>query len=225
MPTREEAKAIRKSRILDAARDLIRETEQTGFSMRALAARSDVSLVTPYNLFGSKQAIMSTLLDEDIGTYGAELRRSRRDPLDIFFRAVTLGRDYFDRDQNYYRAVLAAVYNEGGRDYRSMFRGPRRALWRQLVETAVAEGYLLTCVNTDALAAQLALTFFANILEWVAGEMSLKEMELRTHYGFALALYAMATHEHSARMRERILTAQRRLGASSRHSGNVEAQA
>ena len=39
MPTREEAKEIRRTRILTAARELIRETERTRFSMRALAER------------------------------------------------------------------------------------------------------------------------------------------------------------------------------------------
>lgn len=226
MPTREEAKAIRRSRILDAARDLIREAEKTGFSMRALADRAEVSLVTPYNLFGSKRAIMNTLLDEDIRVYGDELSRSQQDPLEMFFRAVTLGRDHFDRQQNYYRAVLFAVYAEGGTEYRSMFRGPRRALWRRLVETAVAEGYLVAEVEADALAVQLAAIYFANILEWVVGEMSLEEMEQRTHYGFALALYAMATPEHASRMRERIFAAQRSLAVSAdSDSGSARAQA
>ncbi|MGD8829867.1 MAG: TetR/AcrR family transcriptional regulator, partial [Pseudomonadales bacterium] len=73
MPSREEAKEIRRQRILEAARSLIRETARTRFSMRMLAEKSGVSLVTPYNLFGSKQAIMGTLLDEDIGQFAKQL--------------------------------------------------------------------------------------------------------------------------------------------------------
>ena len=92
MPTREEAKQIRRKQILAAARDLIGETSETKFSMRALAERAGVSLVTPYNLFGSKQAIMFALLDEDISKFGAQLARSRKDPLDMLFQAVTLQR-------------------------------------------------------------------------------------------------------------------------------------
>jgi len=63
MPSREQAKAIRRDRIVAAARELIQETEETGFSMRALAERAGVSLVTPYKLFGSKLAGMQALLD------------------------------------------------------------------------------------------------------------------------------------------------------------------
>ena len=58
MSRREEAKAERRHRIVTAARDLIRETGDTGLSMRAIAARANVSLSTPYNLFGSKGAIL-----------------------------------------------------------------------------------------------------------------------------------------------------------------------
>lgn len=179
--------------------------------MRALAERAGVSVVTPYNLFGSKQAIMNALLDEDIGQYGAQLSRSRQDPLEIFFRAVTLGKIYFQRDQHYYRAVLFAVYADGGAEYRKTFGGPRRALWRSLVENAVASGYLRQDVDVDALSRNLAGIYFAHILEWITGEMSLEELETRTHYGFAMSLYSMAAPAHAERMRERIQRAQLRL--------------
>jgi len=211
MATREEAKQQRRQKILSAARELIRDTGKTGFSMRALAERAGLSLVTPYNLFGSKQAIMYALLDEDLQQYGAQLSRSRKDPLDQLFRAVTLGRVYFGRDQNYYKAVLFAVYTDGGPEYRSMFRGPRRALWGQLVENAVEGGYLESDTDAKAFSLNLAAIYFANILEWVAGEISLREMEARTLYGFALALHSMAGRGQKTRLHDEILKAQRRL--------------
>ena len=211
MATREEAKQIRREQILAAARDMIRETSRTKFSMRALAERAGVSLVTPYNLFGSKQAIMYQLLDEDISRFGRQLVRSKKDPLDMLFRAVTLGRKYFDDEADYYRAVLFSVYSDGGTEYRSMFQGPRMALWRSLVEKAVKDGYLAKEVDANAFANNLASIYFANILEWVAGGISLRAMEIRTHYGFALALHSMAKPAHRARMREQVMSAQSRL--------------
>ena len=211
MPTREEAKRGRRKRILRAARDLVRETEQTGFSMRALAERADVSLVTPYNLLGSKQAIMYALLDEDIQEYAKRLARSRKDQLDLFFEAVTLGRRFFEKEPEYYRTVLFAVYNDGGREYRSMFRGPRRALWRSLVEGATGAGYLSAEVDADAFASNLALIYFAAILEWVSGEITLEEMDIRAQYGFALALLAIVTSDHRERLHVHALKMQRKL--------------
>jgi len=211
MPTREEAKEIRRNRILGAARDLIRETEKTRFSMRTLAERSGVSLVTPYNLFGSKQAIMGALLDEDMDIYGRSLSRSRKDPLDRIFRAVTLGTHYFGQDEGYYRAVLMAVYADGGNEYRSKFSGPRLALWRSLVNGAIDAGYLRRDTDTRVLAYHLSSVFYSNILPWAAGQISLRELEQRTLYGFALSLFATVRPAHHNRLREAITNAQERL--------------
>ena len=61
---REAGKAERRARIIQAARDLIRDTGDAGLSMRALAARAGVSLATPYNLFGSKRAIVMAVLQD-----------------------------------------------------------------------------------------------------------------------------------------------------------------
>jgi AcrR family transcriptional regulator len=211
MPTREEAKEQRRDRILIAARELVREKGKTGFSMRALAQGAELSLVTPYNLFGSKQAIMYALLDEDLQQYGSELARSKKDPLDMLFRAVTLGKLYFSRDQEYYKAIFSSVYTDGGAEYRSMFRGPRRELWAQLVKDAVDERFLESETDPRAFALNLASIYFANILEWVAGEISLREMEVRTHYGFALALHSLAGRGYKGRLREEVRRAQRRI--------------
>ena len=211
MPSREQAKAIRRDRIVAAARELIQETEETGFSMRALAERAGVSLVTPYKLFGSKLAVMQALLDEDINQYSKQLGRAKKDPLDMIFRAVSLGKTYFNREPRYYRAVLFAVYASGGPEYRSSFRGPRLALWRSLVDEAVTGGYLSRDADSHALAANLSSTYFASILSWVSGEISLAQMETRTHYGFAMVLYSMATRPHQARLKEAILDAQEKL--------------
>lgn len=213
MPTREQAKEIRRARILAAARELIRETERTRFSMRALAERAGVSLVTPYNLFGSKQAIMFSLLDEDIEQYAAQLARCRQDPLNMLFRAVTLGNEYFRRDQHYYRAMFFAVTNNGGRELRVAFGGPRMALWERLVGEAIAEGHLIGGADRRALADHLGSVYLANIVAWASGQMSLKVMELRTLYGFAMALATMATDRYTAGLRERALDYQDRLVA------------
>jgi len=210
MPTREEAKKGRRKQILSAARDLVRETGRTGFSMRALAERANVSLVTPYNLLGSKQSIMYALLDEDLQKYAERLARSNKDALDLFFEAVALSRKFFANEPDYYRAVLFAIYNDGGREYRSMFRGPRRALWRALVEDARNSGFLSPEVDADAFADNLALIFFAAILEWVSGEAKLEEMEARTQYGFALALLAFANPDCRDRLHARAMKMQKR---------------
>lgn len=204
MSRREEAKDQRRQRIVDAARALIRSTEQTGFSMRQLAVEANVSLVTPYNLFGSKQAILVRLLDEDIGGFAQELALNTSDALDKVFDAVSLGKDWFARDEAYYRTVLGAVYTESGADYRAAFRTPRRALWRRLVIEAIDAGFLEETPHVDTLTAHLAGIYLINILEWVYGDIAIELMEARTHYGFALALMGHAKADYAERLRQRV---------------------
>jgi AcrR family transcriptional regulator len=91
---REAGKAERRKRIIHAARDLIRETGNVGLSMRALAARAGVSLATPYNLFGSKRAIVLAVLD-DVREYHDRFAHLRStDPLERLFGAVDIAIDF-----------------------------------------------------------------------------------------------------------------------------------
>lgn len=211
MASREEGKDRRRRMIIEAARELIRGDGETGFSMRALGERAGLSINTPYNLFGSKQAIMQALLDEDIERFIEDIARAPQTPLERFFGAVSHGVAAFGDDVPYYRAVMAAVYQEGGSQYRRTFRGPRRQFWLNLVDDALEAGYLSRDVRPEPFSINLAGIFFSHILEWVAEEIDLDELEARAHYGFALALLAMARPAHRAMLHERVMDAQARL--------------
>jgi AcrR family transcriptional regulator len=211
MANREQAKEQRRRQITAAARTLMQKTGQTGFSMRALADEADVSIATPYNLFGSKQAIMAAVLDDDLQHYQERLAKLRSDELEVFFKAVSLATSLYSLEPAFNKAVLFAVYNEGGRDYRPMFSGPRHVLWRSLVQAAIDAGYLERATDADIFAVNLQHIFFSCILEWVADQLNLAELELRVHYGFALSLLAVATPSSRARLHDKALEAQRRI--------------
>ena len=66
MSVRELQKNSRRRAILDAARSLILDGKDRDFSMPTLAEKAGVSLVTPYNLFGSKSSILLEIVREDI---------------------------------------------------------------------------------------------------------------------------------------------------------------
>ncbi len=182
--------------------------------MRALADEAGVSVATPYNLFGSKQAIMYAVLDADIEAYQQSLERVRADGIDVFFKAVTLSTSLFAKEPEFYRTVLFAVYSDGGREYRAMFSGPRHAMWRRLVVEARDGGLLSQDVDPDAFALQLGRSFFASILEWVLGELTLKELDVWAQYGFALLLLSMATPTSQTRLRDLVTATQKQIRAS-----------
>ena len=210
MSRRERAKQVRRESIIRAARELIQETHEAGFSMRALAQRSGVSVVTPYNLFGSKQAILLTLLDADIASFRRTLDDVEADELDRLFNAVSLGREFFASEPDYYRTVLGAVYATG-KEYRAMFRGPRRAFWRELVENAIAGGFISREVSTEPFMTHLVSIFFSEIMEWVTGEISLEEMDARVQYGFGLAMLGVSTPKATRRLQTHVLQMQSAL--------------
>ncbi|MEQ8857394.1 MAG: TetR/AcrR family transcriptional regulator [Pseudomonadales bacterium] len=211
MATREESKAERRRAIVRAARSLMQETGQAGFSMRALAERAGVSIATPYNLFGSKQAVMYAVLDADLADYQSRLERLKSDELDAFFKAVSLATSLYSAEPGFYRAVLFAAYNDGGTEFRAMFGGPRHAMWRHLVLNAKAAGLLDPELDANSFAINLGHILFSCIMEWVNGLISLEELEARGQYGFAVALRGMATPDSTDRLRTKVLAMQKRL--------------
>jgi AcrR family transcriptional regulator len=211
MSNREEAKHRRRRQIVRAARALMQQTGDAGFSMRALADEAGVSIATPYNLFGSKQHVMFAVLDDDLEDYQKRLAKVRVDELDVFFKAVSVATSLYATEPSFYRAVLFAVYNDGGREFRSMFGGPRHAMWKGFVQDAIAAGLLSDEIEPDAFAINLGRTFFSAILEWVSGELSLPELEAWAQYGFALSLSAMATQKSRQRLQAKAVEQQKRL--------------
>ena len=62
-----QGKATRTSndRLLDVAAEIVRESVDFDLPMRQLAARAQVSLRTPYKIFGSKGGIIRALLKQE----------------------------------------------------------------------------------------------------------------------------------------------------------------
>jgi len=207
---RESAKERRRQIILEAARELIKESGETGLSMRALAERASVSTATPYNLFGSKHGVLAALLDADLRRFQRRLRRTDGDEIELLFAAVSVARDFFDREPEFYRAVLGALYVAGA-DYRSLFGAPRIALWCWLVQRGIEAGRLPGALKAEVFAVNLLTIFVASIMEWVSGHIDLETMELRTHYGITLALLGLADPPLRARLEARLSALQERL--------------
>lgn len=211
MANREESKEQRRRQIVSAARALMQQTGDAGFSMKSLADQADVSLATPYNLFGSKQSIMFAVLDADLAQYQTRLEKLRVDKLEVFFRAVTLATSLYATEPGFYKAVIFAIYNDGGREYRAMFSGPRHAMWKAMVQDAIDAGLLAKDTAPDIFAVHLGRAFFSCILEWVSGELTLAGLEVWVHYGFAIALRSMAAPDSAARLDRKLRQLQKRM--------------
>ena len=211
MGSREENKTQRKDDILCAARRLMRQPGGSAFSMRSLAEQAGVSIATPYNLFGSKQAILVALLDEDFSEYQSGLAELESDGLEALFEAVALMLEQFAREPDFYRNVFAAVSSEAGPELRFLLSGPRYVLWKQLIREATRRGALDAGIDPDAFTITLSQLILANVQEWAGGYLELEEMEARIRYGLALVLSAIATEKAMKPLKTKLRTAEKDL--------------
>jgi len=215
---REAGKADRRRRIIHAARDLIRETGNAGLSMRALAARAGVSLATPYNLFGSKRAIVLAVLDDvrEFQDRFAHLRSS--DPLERLFTAVDMAIEFYVSDPLFYRTLWAAVFDTSDDVRREIYNWKRNDFWLGLIRECAAAGAIAPSVNVELLFHMLDHIFRSAMLDWVVGEVPPDLLAPTIHYGYALMLKGAATAEWRGPLEARIADAQTRVEAGALRS-------
>lgn len=192
---REAAKAERRARIVQAARELIGETGgDAGLSMRALAARAGVSLATPYNLFGSKRAILVTVLEDIKGFGKAFAASSKLPPFERILKAVALAISYYENDPVFYRALWTTILgSEGAEDRSAIFNPKREAFWLGLLEEAAAAGLLRDDIDLPLLLRTLDYSFRAAMLHWVIGEIPTGQLQPAIGFAYALALRGAAS--------------------------------
>src|SRR5690349_12874603 len=90
-------------RLVRVARELINETGDFDLSMRNLAARARVSLRTPYQVFGSKNAIITEILRHDQEQAGFQLTHgSDADLADTLFDQLSRGIKFMGARQPFY---------------------------------------------------------------------------------------------------------------------------
>ncbi|MBI1238557.1 MAG: TetR family transcriptional regulator [Alphaproteobacteria bacterium] len=205
---RELAKAERRLRILRAARDLIRETGDTDLSMRTLAQRADVSLSTPYNLFGSKRAVVLAVL-EDVRDFGERFNRLKAaNSIARIFAAHELAFGYYTRDPEFYRTLWRALLNTTGEDNTGLASQERlartRAIWLGLVQGAAQDGYLRPDRSVDLVLRAMGQLTGGALLSWAMGSLATEALTASVGLGYALCLNGAATPAGTALLSERI---------------------
>ena len=193
---REAGKAERRARITQAARDLLRETGAADLSMRALAERAGVSPATPYNLFGSKRAILVSVL-EDIRGFGKFFASSARlPPFERILNAVALAVGYYEGDPEFYRVLWRTILgSDAGEDRSAIFNAKRDAFWTQLLQDAADAGLLRPGVGVAGLRRALDASFRGTMLDWVIGELPTADLQRCIGFAYVLALRGAASDQ------------------------------
>jgi AcrR family transcriptional regulator len=217
---REEAKAERRLRIINAARELIRETGDTNLSMRTIAKRAKVSLATPYNLFGSKRAVVLAVLEDerDFAKRFASLHSANS--LEHIFQTLILRVGYYIGDPDFYRTLWKALLDTSGKEGGGLSTPQRRAqshaLWRTLIENAQRDGYLDPEIAADGVERSLAHNFNGIMLSWVMDAIETEHVLAVAGYGYALMLQGAATKMGREKLSKKIAAYHKSLSRSTR---------
>ncbi len=191
---RERGKARRRQAVLEAARGMIRESESTGFAMRALAQRAGVGEVTPYNLFGSKSGVLEAILAEELEAYREGFARmAARDALEALYEFIGVSTTMYRSDPQLYRVVFRDLMLTGDPSLRSFFSAPQRKVFLGLVEAAIDDGYLSKIVAPHLITRTLGRAVTSCLADWLWEDISLDSLEANVGLTFTMVLRGIAT--------------------------------
>lgn len=212
---RELAKAERRTRIVQAARNLIRETGDTDLSMRMLAQRAEVSLSTPYNLFGSKRAVVLAVLEDERDFVKRFRRLKTSNSIQRIFAAHELAFSYYTQDPEFYRTLWRALLSTTSEDDMGLATPERlaqtRAIWRDMVIAAAKDGYLRDDQPVDLILQAMAHITGGALLSWAMGSQSTEHLTPSVGLGYAFCLAGTATDTGRDLLKTSIETYQKSL--------------
>jgi AcrR family transcriptional regulator len=192
-------------RVLDAAVDLLRATGQ--LSMRKLAQSANVAGMTPYNLFGSKQGLLSALSENELALV---IRRVDRTPvadsLDRVFAALDVAFETFSADEDYFRALYSAAYASSQPSLIAIFQSPRTIYWNSLLDAARDQGFLTKNTRSDTLVQILMYTYIGAVQRWIAMIITTRQLYAETNYVLMILLLSHATPKARDRIQRRLRT-------------------
>jgi AcrR family transcriptional regulator len=211
IPKLERSKAKRRAKILDAARQLLKQAPED-FSMRILAQRADVSITTPYSLFGSKQGVILALLKREGDQFIERFNKERSaDSLACIIEYQDSVFDLYKSDPPYFKTLLYTLYASDDIELRHAMRRPRIAYLKRLLREAIAAGTIGHQVSIGMISRQMfgLNQFFVH--EWISGGITLERARIETEFGICVILLAIARDEGRDMLLERSAELEARL--------------
>lgn len=201
---REQAKAERRQRIVDAATCLLREVGYDAISMNQVAERAGVSPKTLYNLFESKAVIFRQVFDNDLSDFRTLIeKRTKEAGLERVFVAIQKASHLYRQDPNFYMA-MARINDDASDGMNSAITLPRHSFWRAQFEAAAEKGELLPESDVALISASVSNLITGAFLDWAAGRTSARQFARTGTFGVASLLLPHSTGSASEMVRERI---------------------
>lgn len=181
---REQHKARRRSRILGATRELLREEPESVITTERIAERAGVSPATVYNLIGPREKIWKALAEGFLDDLEGRLAvLGTGDPKEVVRSTVRL----FVDDPVVSRRMVRGWQESG----LVLDRGPLDPL-REAMADARTHGLLRADIGTDALAAVVSASCVGALHQWVVGLIDDDRFLARALFALDVALAAAA---------------------------------
>lgn len=189
---RQQGLAERRRRLVRAAGELIAERENGNFSMPELASRAGVSLATPYNLFGSKAAVLNQLFEGQVRGFNRDNAwMNGLPPADRVLGVVDRLVAAYAKEPTFYRNLVKALYALGTAET-AQFASPVGTLLVQpLIEGLTGDGLVPVNVPTPVLATTLTRLFDATFERWALQDWPTDKLKVELRAGFALVFYGL----------------------------------
>jgi AcrR family transcriptional regulator len=192
---RERNRAEMRNRILAAVREMVVHHGTTDFTMAELAEAASVSLVTPYNYFGSKAGLLFGLLDMEHARdeAGTRLTSQDRDGLELTRDFGESRVRFYLEDAALFRPVFDGIFNLDPRaELQPALGAPWIDLWEAGLRVAREAGDLAAGLEPHPIAHMLHLQFSMILRRWAAGVANNERFALETEHAIALVLSGVA---------------------------------
>lgn len=173
MSLHEQNKQRNRDRILAAAETILREEGLDRLSMRYLAEYAGVSLRTPYNLFGSKTAILAELLTRTLETVlPARFGTGPMGTLLAFLDGLKAAGPALDE---HLRSLFWSIMTAPDQALRDVGIEWITRVLKPGITAAIASGELKPSADGDALTRHLVLLILGIFGMWAGRQLSIEE--------------------------------------------------
>ena len=199
---RQQGIAERGRRLVRAAGELILESEDGAFSMPQLARRAGLSLATPYNLFGSKAAVLSALFETQVrGFYRDDSWMAGKTPLDKILGMVDRLTDAYVRQPKFFRNLRKALSSLGPIEQGQFPQPTNGHLVQPLLRSLENEDVAFGKPGLEIVEQTLMRIFNGVFEEWALQDWPTDRFRDELRIGFCLVLQGFLSTEEQQKIR------------------------
>lgn len=190
----------------------------TEFTMHQLAKHVGISPTTFYNLFGSKGAVLYSLLNRGLDSIisGRDALATGDDPVDNAIMTMTYAAEIFVSKPTLYHSLYKFQLGERDMAARPFYLDRGLVFWKRCLQGLVDAGYLSDdpqdgVFSRDDIALAL-LTHSSGVIDlWVQDDLDDEEFVARMTHDAALIIYAVVPDKDRRRIAEKVRLIRPRL--------------